>query len=108
MRKIDISDYEVTLAATDGQKKIDFYDVKESLSICLFHPTLQLDGRELLKRGKILDKIEQANGTLVLEEAEYEKLKSAFEQIQGFSKNDLEMVDRVLNAEEIEVKEKGA
>jgi len=108
MRKIDITQYEIVVPGVDGQKKTDFYDVRESLSICLFHPTLQLDGRELLKRGKILDKIEHADGTLILEEAEFGKLRSAFERIQGFSKNDLEMVDRVLNAEEIEVKEKGA
>jgi len=108
MRKIDVSKYEVVVAALDGQKNTDFYDMKESLSICLFHPNLQLNGRELLRRGKILDKIEQADGELMLEEAEYSKLKSAFEQIKGFGKNDLEMVSRVLNAERIEVKEKGA
>ena len=108
MRKIDISSYEVILVMPDGQKKTDFYDMKESLSICLFHPSLQLNGREVLHRGKILNKIEQADGELMLEEAEYEKLKSAFEQVKGFSKNDLVMIDRVLNAEEIEVKEKGA
>jgi len=108
MRKINIESYEVVVPGVDGKKKTDTYDMKESLGICLLHPTLQLTGRELLVRGKILDKIEQANGELILENAEYNKLKTSFEQVKGFSKNDLEMVDRVLNAEEIEVKEKGA
>ncbi len=108
MRKISIKPYEIVVAGPGGEKKTDEYDVRESLGICLLHPTLQLTGRELLLRGKILNKIEQANGELMLEEADYKKLKSAFEQVQGFSKNDLVMVERVLNAEEIEVKEKGA
>lgn len=108
MRKINIASYEVVVPGASGEKKTDSYDMKESLGICLLHPTLQLTGRELLLRGKILNKIEQANGELILEEAEYRKLVSAFEQIKGFSKNDMEMADRVLNAKEIEVKEKGA
>lgn len=106
MRKIDLSKYEVVVPSADGQAKTDFYDVKESLSMCLTHPSLQLDGRELLKRSKIIDKIEAADGTLMLEEAEYDKVKQAFETIKGFSKNDMELVRRVLEAEEIEVKEK--
>lgn len=108
MRKIDMKPYEVAMVAESGEKKTDMYDLKGSLGACLLHPVLQLNGRELLLRRRILDKIEQAKGVLMLEEAEYSKLVSAFEQIKGFSKNDLEMVDRVLNAEEIEVKEKGA
>ena len=108
MRKIDMKSYEVPMTVESGEKRIDMYDLKGSLGACLLHPVLQLNGRELLLRGKILDKIEQAEGELMLEEAEYTKLVAAFEQIKGFSKNDLEMVDRVLNAKEIEVKEKGA
>lgn len=108
MRKIAMEEYVIVVPGENGEKKTDKYDMKESLGICLLHPTLQLTGRELLLRRKILDKIEQSDETLVLEEAEYEKLRSAFEQIQGFSRNDMEMVDRVLNAKKIEVKEKGA
>lgn len=106
MRKIDLSKYEVTIPSVEGQAKTDFYDVKESLSICLVHASLQLDGRELLKRGKILDKIEAADGTLMLEEAEYDKVRHAFETIKGFSKNDMELVRRIFEAEEIEVEAK--
>jgi len=107
MRKISTKPYTVVVPGENGEKKTDEYDMKESLGICLLHPSLQLSGRELLLRGKILDKIEQANGELILEEAEYSKLKASFEKVKGFSKNDMEMVKRVFNAQEIEVKEAG-
>jgi len=106
MRKIDVRQYEVVIAMPDGQKTTDFYVMKDSLCICVVHPSLQLDGRELLKRGKIIDKIEAAEDFVMLEDGEYEKVKTAFENVKGFSKNDMVMVDRVLNAEEIEVAEK--
>jgi hypothetical protein len=43
-----------------------------------------------------------------VEEDDYRKLRQAFETIQGFTKNDVELVKRVLEAEEIEVAEKDA
>jgi len=106
MRKIDVTNYPVVLGMQNGQEVIEDFKVKESLEICLFHPQLQLDGRELLKRRKILQKIEEADGTLLLEDDEWEKLKIAFETIKGLSKNELPLVERVIEAEEIEVKEK--
>ena len=108
MRKINVEPYIVTLGTANGQEITEDFKVKESLEICLFHTQLQLDGRELLKRRKILHKIEEADGTLLLEEDEWEKLKRAFETIKGLSKNELPLVERVIEAEEIEVKEKGA
>ena len=105
MRKIDVRNYDVVIPVPDGEDKTDFYRVKESLEMCLLHPMLRLDGRELLVRGKIVDKISAADGTLMLEDEEYKKLKSAFETVTGFSKNDMEIVRRVLEAEEIEVAE---
>lgn len=106
MRKINVENYQVTLGTANGQEITEDFKVRESLEICLFHPQLQLDGRELMKRRKILHKIEEADGTLLLEDDEWEKLKQAFETIKGMSKNDLPLVERVLEAEEIEVKEK--
>ena len=106
MRKILVTNYPVTLGSANGQEITEDFKVKESLEICLFHPQLQLDGRELMKRRKILHKIEEADGTLLLEDDEWQKLKQAFETIKGLSKNELPLVERVLEAEEIEVKEK--
>ena len=43
---------------------------------------------------------------ILVEEEDYRKLRQAFETIEGFTKNDMELVKRVLEAEEIEVEEK--
>lgn len=106
MRKIDVRPYPITLALPNGQEITDDFKVKESLAICLCHPQLQISGLELLNRRKILDKIEAADGTLLLEDDEWEKMKQALETITGMSKNEIPMIERVLEAEEIEVTEK--
>lgn len=108
MRKIDVRPYSIVMGALGGQEITEDFKVKESIEICLFHPQLNLDGRELMKRRKILHKIEEAEDFLLLEEDEWEKLKQAFETIKGLSKNELPLVERIIEAEEIEVKEKGA
>jgi hypothetical protein len=80
---------------------------------CLLHPALKLTGRELLLRNKLATRIEEAeivegNGHILVEEDDYRKLRQAFETIEGFTKSDMELVRRVLEAEEIEVKESEA
>ena len=105
MRKIDLTQYKVKVPTPDGSTEID-YNVKESLQACLFHPALKLDGREVLKRGKLSDKIEEADGSILLEEEDYRKVKQAFETIEGFQKADIELCRRVLECDKIEVEEK--
>lgn len=110
MRKIELHNYMVKVPLEDGAFKPTPYNVKESMVSCLLHPALKLTGRELLLRGKLATRIEEAeivegNGHILVEEADYGKLKQAFETIQGFTKSDMELVRRVLEAEEIEVKE---
>jgi len=81
------------------------YNVKESLVACLFHPDLKLGARELVTRDRIATKIEEAEGAVLLEEVEYQKLLSAFETVKGFGKAEIELVTRVFEAEEIAVAE---
>ena len=111
MRKIDVANYMVKVPAADGNFAPKPYNVKESMVSCLLHPVLKLNGRELLLRGKLATRIEEAeiikgNGHILVEEEDYRKLRQAFETIEGFTKSDMELVRRVLEAEEIEVKEK--
>lgn len=106
MRKIRVENYPVTIGTANNQEVTEDFKVKESLAICLCHPQLQISGLELLNRRKILDKIEAADGTLLLEDDEWQKLKTALETITGMSKNEIPMIERVTEAEEIEVKEK--
>jgi hypothetical protein len=65
---------------------------------------------ELTRENGEVESIEEAeivegNGSILVEEDDYRKLRQAFETIQGFTKNDVELVKRVLEAEEIEVGE---
>ena len=108
MRKIYLENYMVKSPMPDGGFKPKPYNVKEGMVSCLLHPALKLTGRELLLRNKLATRIDEAeivegNGSILVEEADYRKLRQAFETIEGFAKNDMELVRRVLEAEEIEV-----
>ncbi len=105
MRKIEVSNYAVKVRTAEGISSVE-YDVKGSLITCLLHPILKLGARELLIRNKIGHKIEEAKGFVLLEEAEYAKLKSAVETIEGFGQNDVELITRVFEAEEVQVEVK--
>ena len=111
MRKIELQNYMVKVLVADDKFEPKPYNVKESMVSCLLHPALKLTGRELLLRNKLATRIEEAeivegNGHILVEEEDYRKLRQAFETIEGFTKSDMELVRRVLEAEEIEVKEK--
>lgn len=105
MRKIELQNYLVTLTRENGEVESKPYNVKESIISCFLHPALKLTGRELLLRGKLTKQIEEANGSILVEEENYRKLSQAFERIEGFTRNDMELVRRILEAEEIEVEE---
>lgn len=88
-----------------GTKEVE-YATKNFLIAAILHPQLRLTGKELLARGKLVDKIEQCDGTLLVEEADYAKIKQAFETVKGFMLNDMTLVKRVLEAKQIDVEEK--
>lgn len=104
MRKLDVTNYSAIVMTAGGKTPVP-YDVKNSLITCLLHPSLKLSAREVLIRHKIGEKIEKAEGFVLLEEDEYKKLESAFNSIEGFGQNDVELIERVFNAETVPVKE---
>lgn len=106
MKKIDLTPYNINGIDEKGKKITMPYDVKESIISVIFHPNLKLDGRQLLLRGKLEEKIKKSNGELLVEDADYASIKSSFELVTGFGRNDVELVKRVLEAETIEVKQK--
>lgn len=107
MRKIELKAYELHLKDNEGKDHVVPYDVRGSCINCLFHPVLKLAGRDLLLAHKLADKIESCKDEFILlEEVDYMKLKGAVEKIEGFGKNDVEFVQRVLEAEVAEVQEK--
>ena len=105
MKKIDVRNYFVSVPVEDGTVVDVPYNVKESLVGCLFHPELKLGGRDIIERDVIAKKIESAEDYVLLEDAEYQKLNHAFETVHGFGKAEVELVGRVFEAEDIEVKE---
>jgi len=106
MRKIDVTSYKLKVQLTDGSNKEVDYDAKTFLIAALLHPQLGLTGKDVLERGKLVDKIEQCDGMLLVEEADYLKLKQAFETVRGFTLNDMKLVKRVLEAKQVDVEEK--
>ena len=106
MRKINLKSYQVEVPQSDGTKQKVTIDVKDWISNAIFHPDLKLGGREVILRGKLVEKLEKAGDEILLELVDYKKVKDAFETIKGFGKIHIEMLRRVLEAEDVEVEEK--
>lgn len=96
MRKLSLIPYQFN--GTD-------YDVKGSLSSILFSQHLKLGARQVIEHDRIASKIEGGNGSVLLEEADYQTLKTAVETFEGYSRPDIEFVQRVLDAPTVEVVE---
>ena len=101
MRKIDLTDY---IVEVEGGKQIP-YHVKDSIDVALFHPDLKLNSYGLMQNNKVAQKIKSAHDSILLEETEYQNLRKSVESINGFLKQDIEFVRRVLEAPEVQVKE---
>ncbi len=97
MRKISLIPYRV-----NGDMA---YDVRGSLIDVLFG--VRLGPQDLKEHDRIARKIETAeNNEVILEESEYEKLVYFVKAFpKGYGRNDLEFVNRVMDAEEITAKE---
>lgn len=107
MRKLDLTPYEVRMS--DGQELRTIpYEVRASCAAVLFHPELRLSARDLLKSAVLAEKIERAGDAVLLEEEEYERLKAAVEAIHTYARNDVEFVNRVLDAPAVQVQEQSS
>lgn len=99
MKKITVSDYTVEQNG-EGQT----YPMREALAEVLFHPDLKLRAMDLIRRDDLARRISDCTeGVMLLEEAEYAMVRSAVEAVQGYTRNDVEFVRRVLNAETVDV-----
>ncbi len=101
MKTLDIAPFDITVAPATGDvpAQTQPYPVKDALINVLFgQPGLK--AREILRRDDIARKILAADGSaLPLEDAEYDQLKQAFDVAEGFGRNDVELVRRVLTAQ---------
>ncbi len=83
------------------------YDIRGSIVEILFHPELQLRATGLLDQEKLARKIQDWPDTdLLLEEEEYKKVKTAVDCLSGLNRNDVEFVQRIVNAPIVEVQPK--
>ncbi len=111
MRKLNLKDYTVKMNVPDQMnpgKQINAeipYHFKDSILNLLFIPDLQLGGAELVKQNVLAMKLEQCKeDEILLEDAEYNRIKLAVDTFKGFGRNDVELVTRINEAVEVELK----
>lgn len=101
MRKLDLRNYETTQKVRNGSGEIIEitapYMVKDSILNIMFLPSLGLQGAELVRQNVLAIKIEQCEEEVMLEEAEYARIKTAAERYVAQSRADVEFIDRILN-----------
>lgn len=102
MKTLNIAPYDMPAPAsiTEGVLKTGGtqpYPIKDSLVNILFaQPGLK--ARDLLRRDDIARKVLNADSDeLTLEDAEFDQLKAAVEQLEGYGRHDVELVRRVLD-----------
>ncbi len=114
-RRIDLKDYTVKLPNENAGKPLPGgegvvpatfdmpYPVKESLIEILMARDNQLSGSELLNRDELARRINNCqDGEILLTEEEWNKARMAIETVRGLSRPDVELVQRILNAEAVE------
>lgn len=82
------------------------YNVKDQLCALLFHPDLKLTATQAREREKVKTTILKANNAVNLEEQEHNWVKQGLDVARGFTANDLELINRVYDAEDVEVNPK--
>lgn len=96
MKELDLTPYEVP--GIPGK-----VDPKTALGNMLYRPELKLSARDLLAQAALVEKIETAGDSVLLEDAEYARVKKAFETVTGYGRGDLPLVRRVLEAPDVAV-----
>lgn len=97
MKKIDLTPYNL------GENEVS---VKNGIAVVLFHPGQRLSARDIISQDALAKKIEGADNSILLEDSDYAKIKSAFESFTEWHRGDLELIERVLNkVEDVKVKE---
>jgi len=102
MRKLDLSSYNVTDKVIGGDGEVIEvtapYNVKDSVINVLFMPAVGLQGAALIRQNMLAMKIEASkDGFVILEEEEYQRVKSAAELFKAPSRAHVEFIDRILN-----------
>ncbi len=108
MRRLNLKDYTVSgkVLGAEG-KPIEItgaYHVKDSLLNLMFTRELQLTSAELVKQNMLAMKLEGCkDDEVLLEDEEWGRLKRAVDAFKGFNRNDVELVTRVNEAEQVDM-----
>ena len=79
------------------------YNVKQSIAGLLFHPDLRLTMKNALDRKELSDSIENCKeDSILVTETDFAKIRESFDKVQGFGKNDIELLERISKAETVE------
>ena len=106
-KRLWVETYEVEVLDNSGATVKLPYDMKKSVSDIILAPPLKLNGAALLKNYKLAEKILDCKDThILLDFQEYGVIRNATEVLDVFSKNDVELIRRIHEAEEVEVEEK--
>ena len=107
MIKLNIKSYIVQVVTPKGQKALP-YDVRKSITNVVLSPDQKLNMADLLRYSKITDRVEACEKDFILlEDADFQVIKQAFNKFMGFGQNEVELCRRIEEAQEIEVKEAG-
>lgn len=104
-RKIDVSEYPVPVGNNGDTIQ---YKVRQSLVALLLGTHRQLNAVELLGANKLAQRILDESGEsdeVLLSQQEYGELQGAINGFRGYGQQDVGMVERVLNAPEVELQE---
>lgn len=77
------------------------YPVAATLAGLVTGPHLRLNARGIIAHGKVADKIDDSAAAgsdhVLLEEAEYQLLRAALDGFAGYSREDIPLIERVLD-----------
>ena len=105
MRKLNLENYINKIRTNEGFKNVEYF-LKDSLVFMMFNRELQLAGMRLLEQNILAEKILKAGKEIILEEAEYGKIKIAIDTFAGCSRAEVQLVKRVLECPKIDIEEK--
>lgn len=101
MRKLDLKNYTFSMKDQRGVTQLLPYNFKDVLVNILTHPSLGLNGPELLEIEPLSEKIEKSNLEVILTDSDYDKIIDILKRFRGFSKNDIQFVKRIYNCPSI-------
>jgi len=106
MKKINLKSYNIKGINEGGEETEYPFHVKDSVVNILFSEKLNLSPVELLRQNKLAEKITDSKDEVILEEEEYGRVKQAIDTLEGLKREHVEFIERIYNAEDVDVQEK--